>query len=259
MVLVVYRGIEKGMQKLLSLKIPIVKEHGSWVVFILSCVAGVITALLNKPWLTKKVSSIEVLLVILGLMFLINSKNPLSSVLKTGLRRKNHMLWFIIFSIIGIILLIPFLKAGLKLFWVFLPLIGTYIILLSAGKEHALITELNGFILLTLAAPIIYFVITNEISFKLYFAVFLFFGSGVFKVRVKIKKTFGYRMMMILYCVFVLLFFLYIGISATPLLPLLENVVFALWLREEKLRTTGNVELIKGVIFTILLGFSWRG
>jgi hypothetical protein len=36
------------------MKIPIVKEYGSWAVFIFSCIAGVMTGMLTRPWLTGK-------------------------------------------------------------------------------------------------------------------------------------------------------------------------------------------------------------
>lgn len=241
------------------MKVPIVKEHGSWVVFVLSCVAGVTTGLLTHPWQAGREFSVETFLTILGLALLINSKSPLSSVLRAGGQRREPLLWFLGFSLAGMALLTPFLTEGLGSFWVFSPLVLSYVVLLSAGKEHALIAELNGFALLSLAAPIVHFVITGEMSFTLYLAVFLFFGAGVFKVRVRVRKTTGYRVLMPLYCLSALAVFLYVGISTIMLLPLLENIAFSIWPREEKLRTTGNIELIKGVIFTALLGFFWKG
>lgn len=249
------------------MKVPIVKEYGSWAVFIFSCAAGIVTGLLTRPWHTGRDFSVEMLLTVLGLMFLLNSKRPLSSALKTrtqqnepcGLfREKEHILWFVFFSLAGIAFLTPFLAGGIKVFLFFSPLVLCYVILLSSGKEHSLVTELNGFALLTLSAPIVYFVITGELSFRLYFAVFIFFAAGVFKIRARIKKTPAYRWLMILYCSASLFFFFYSNISAILLLPFFENVVSVLWMREEKLRTTGNIELIKGVIFTVLLGFFWQ-
>jgi hypothetical protein len=42
------------------------------------------------------------------------------------------------------------------------------------------------------------------------------------------------------------------------LLPLIENIWTVLMMREEKLKTTGYIELIKSVIFVILLSFNWQ-
>jgi hypothetical protein len=40
--------------------------------------------------------------------------------------------------------------------------------------------------------------------------------------------------------------------------PLLENIATALWLREEKLSTTGYTELAKGILFIVLTGIFWQ-
>ncbi|MEF9437910.1 MAG: hypothetical protein L0922_03880 [Candidatus Mariimomonas ferrooxydans] len=95
-------------------------------------------------------------------------------------------------------------------------------------------------------------------SLRLYLVVFIFFAAGVFKVRVRIKKTSQHRWLMIIYCAASLFFFSLLNVSAIMLLPFSENVIYALWMRDEKLKTTGNIELIKGVIFIILFGFYWQ-
>ncbi|MEF9426921.1 MAG: YwiC-like family protein [Candidatus Mariimomonas ferrooxydans] len=240
------------------MKIPIVKEYGSWAVFILSCSAGIIAGLLTRPWQTGKDFSVEIVLTILGLIFLINSKNPLSSAIKTKQQRQRYLLWFAVFSLCGLVLLIPFLTEGFRIFLIFSPLVLLYIVFLLFEKEHFLLSELTGFSLLTLSAPVVYFVITQEMSLRLYLVVFIFFAAGVFKVRVRIKKTSQYRWCMIIYCAASLFFFSLLNVSAIMLLPLFENVIYALWMRDEKLKTTGNIELIKGVIFIILFGFYWQ-
>jgi len=240
------------------MKIPIVKEYGSWAVFIFSCAAGIVTGLSTRPWQTGREFSLEILLTILGLIFLINSKNSFTSLLRAKQQKKESLLWFIFFSLGGLILLAPFLAEGIKKFLFFSLLILSYMVLLLRGKEHYLIAELNGFALLTLSAPISYFVITGDMSFKLYLCVFIFFAAGVFKVKARMKKNLIYRFIMIFYCAVSLAIFYYLNISVFVLLPLIENIVSVIWMREEKLRTTGNTELLKGIIFTVLLAFFWQ-
>jgi hypothetical protein len=241
------------------MKIPINKEHGSWAVFILSSAAGVTTGLLTRPWLQEREYALVTLLTLLGLALLINSKNPLSSAIRSKDGRGEHLCWFGLFAITGIIFLMPLLIEGFNALLVFSIIILSYVVLLFLGKEHALITEINGFGLLCLSGPIVYFVITGEMSLKLYFAVTVFFTAGVFKVRARLKKTAAYRWLMVLYCMFsFLVFYGALKIPVIVLLPLLENLISMAWLREEKLRTTGNIELIKGVLFTLLLGFYWH-
>ncbi|MEK7307443.1 MAG: YwiC-like family protein [Nitrospirota bacterium] len=240
------------------MKIPILKEYGAWAVFIFSCAAGIITGLLTKPWHDGRDVSVAILLTVLGLVLLINTKNPFLSLIRTKGQTREHLLWFMFFCIGGFSLLIPFLAGGIKTFLLFTPLILGYAILLSSGREHLFLAELSGFGLLALSAPIIYFVITGEMSFRLYLAVLIFFAAGVFKVRALIKKTFLYRCLMVFYCAAALVFFFYINVSAVMLLPFIENIVSVLRMKEERLRTTGNKELIKGFIFTVLLGFFWH-
>ncbi|GBE05725.1 hypothetical protein BMS3Abin10_01359 [bacterium BMS3Abin10] len=239
------------------MKIPVVKEHGSWAVFILAGTAGITAAFLTRPWQRGREFSVITLLTVAGMALLINSKSPLSAALRPGGQVKKHFLWFVFFSVTGLVLLVPFLARGGKQFLFFSPLVLSYVILLWRGKEHHFLAELNGFALLTLSAPIIYFVITGDMSVRLYLAVFIFFAAGVFKVRARAKKTPGYRLLMVLYCAASPVLYHFLNIPAVLLIPLVENVVSVLRLREEKLRTTGNTELIKGVVFTALLGFFW--
>lgn len=240
------------------MNIPIVKEWGSWAVFISSLSAGLITGLSAYQRHAGRDISIRTLFTVLGLSFLINSKNPLASSIRTKGANKEHLLWFLFFSLAGLAFMAPFLVEGLKTFSIFSLLVASYVILLSRGKEHYIITELNGFALLTLSAPIVYFVITGETSLRLYTAVFIFFAAGVFKVRARIRITLVYRWIMALYCPAALAVFYCLNIPVILLMPLLENIAHVLFMRKEKLKTTGDVELIKAVIFIILIGLFWE-
>jgi hypothetical protein len=63
---------------------------------------------------------------------------------------------------------------------------------------------------------------------------------------------------MVIYCAAALVAYYYLSIATILLLPLVENIISVLLMREEKLKTTGDTELIKGVVFIILMGFFWR-
>ena len=239
------------------MKIPVVKEWGSWAVFSSSCLAGLIAGLKTKPWLAGRDFTNLTVLAVLGLAFLINAKNPLASALRSK-GKKEHIRWFLFFALSGLALLIPFLTDGIKTFQVFALLVATYIVMLYSGKEHHLAAELNGFALLTVSAPVVYFAVTGEMSWKLYLAVTVFFSAGVFKVRLRLRKTLLFRLVMILYCIMSAALFYYMNISLLILLPFLDNIMTALWLREEKLSTTGYIELTKGIVFLILIGLFWN-
>jgi len=239
------------------MKIPFVKEWGSWAVFSSSCLAGLIAGLKTQPWLSGRDFTDLTVLTVLGLSFLINAKNPLASALRSK-GKKEHVRWFLFFTLTGLALLIPFLTEGIKAFQFFALLVVSYIVLLYSGKEHHLAAELNGFALLTVSAPVVYFAVTGEMSWKLYLAVTVFFSAGVFKVRLRLRKTLLFRLLMILYCIMSAALFFYMNISLLILLPFLENIVTAFWLREEKLRTTGYIELTKGIVFLIFTGLFWN-
>lgn len=254
---------------MVAMKIPIVKEYGSWAVFGSSCLAALFAGLMTRPWDSGGEFTVTTFMTIMGMMLLINAKVPFSSLLKskaftksgeseTGNRRKENLCWFLFFMLAGLGLLVPFLNNGFRYFIGFSVLVITYSMLMSRGKEHHLLAEINGFALLTLSAPITYFTVTGDVSMRLYTAVLLFFVAGVLKVRVRIKKTSAYRIAMICYCIVSVAFFHLLYISLILLVPLLENVISAIWMREEKLKTVGDIELAKGIIFIILTGFFWK-
>ncbi len=239
------------------MKIPIVKEWGSWAVLFTSCAAGLIAGLKSLPAQTGREYSLMTVLTIMGLTLLINAKNPLAAVIRSKGTKKEHLLWFSFFITAGLLLLIPFLREGLKEFWFFLFLVVSYTLMLLMGKEHHLVAELNGFAMLTLSAPVVYFAVTGQMSWQVYSAVTVFFAGGVFKVRVRLKKSIFYRWLMVLYCLGAVLIYSAMNIPVILLLPLAENIVTVLRMQEEKLKTTGYTELAKGLVFILLIALFW--
>jgi hypothetical protein len=240
------------------MKIPFVKEWGSWAVFFTSCAAGLIAGLLTRPWEGGREYSFLAFFTIAGLTCLINSKLPLAAVIRSKGKKKEHIVWLLVFFISGLLLMIPFLPDGLGEFWIFSLLIISYALLLASGREHHLIAELNGFAMLTLSAPIVYYAVTGAMSWQIYIAVSVFFAAGVFKVRVRTRKTLFFRWVMILYCLGAVVLYYLLKIPVVLLLPLAENVVTVIRMQEEKLKTTGYTELAKGVIFIILIAIFWQ-
>ncbi|RJQ15323.1 MAG: hypothetical protein C4560_10780 [Nitrospiraceae bacterium] len=236
---------------------PVVKEWGSWAVFFSSCMAGLIAGLLRRPWATGRDFVLVTVSAILGLALLVNSKNPLASALRAKVKR-GHVQWFLFFALSGLALLMPFLIEGIQTFPIFSLLVFSYAALLLLGREHNMFAELNGFALLTTAAPVVYFSVTGEMSWKLYLAVTVFFAAAVFKVRLIIKKTPFPRGLMVLYCAAALAVFHFLNVPVLLLLPFIENITTSVWMKEAKLRNTGNTELIKAVLFIILVGLFWR-
>jgi hypothetical protein len=240
------------------MKIPIVKEWGSWAVSGASCLAAVITGSLKRSSEPEQGFIFTTVLTILGLVMLINSKNPLAALLRSKDSKKEHVVWFLVFSMTGLVFLTPFIIDGIGKFAVFALLAFSYVIFLVNGKEHHILSELNGFALLTLSAPIVYFAITGEMSLKLYAVIFVYFAAGVFKVRVRIRKTTFHRCLMAIYCIAAVTIYYFLNVPIIVLLPLIENIWTVVMMREEKLKTTGYIELTKSVVFVILLSINWQ-
>jgi hypothetical protein len=238
------------------MKIPVVKEHGSWVVSALSFVAGFATGAASHRAFPDA-GMLPGLLTLAGLALLINSKSPMASLLK-GARTGKSLAWFLVFTVSGCLLLFPFMLNGFRSFVIFSPLLLLYVILLYGGRERNLLTELTGFSLLTLPAPVAYFVATGSISYRLYLAVFIYFAAGVFKVRATTRRDAVYRLLMVFYCAVCPVTYFILGLPVIVLLPLLENVFSAIWTGERPLSMIGNTEFAKGIIFVVLLIMVWK-
>jgi len=239
------------------MRVPLVKEWGSWVVFASSSFAAMAAASVSTGNAAGDGSATDLFMVLAGMFVLINAKNPLASSIRSGFRRPEHVIWLIFFSLAGALLLFPVMKTALPLLMVCAIPAVTYAILLWMGKEHHIMAELNGFALLSLAAPIVFFILTGDVSWRLYVVVLLFFWAGVFKVRVRIRKNSFYKTVMVAYCVLAVAVYAISGIPVIILLPLIENVVSSIRFREQKLRTTGNIELAKSVLFVFLVWRFW--
>lgn len=240
------------------MKVPLVKEWGSWVVFCASCLAASAAGFSTQQWQAGSDTLGTTIATIAGLLFLVNTKPSLAALIRTRGTQRGHIVWFILFTAAGLLLLVPFLRTGTERFAPFLILAVSYGVFMWRGKEHHIFAELNGFALLTASSPVVYFVITGVVSMKLYAAVFLFFAAGVLKVRVRIRKSLFYRVLMIAYCAVTLIIFSVLRMHSILLAPLAENIVSALRLRDEKLKTTGNIELAKSIFFVILVGIFWE-
>ena len=239
------------------MKIPFVKEWGSWVVFASSSLAAAAAAYASGTSTAVSASSSGLFRALAGMFFLINAKNPLASCIRSRFGNAVQAGWLAAFSVLGIFLLFPVLKTAVPLLAVSMIPVATYSLMLWMGKEHHITAELNGFALLALSAPIVYFVLTSEISWRIYIAVLIFFWAGVFKVRVRIRKSRFYKTVMVIYCLSAAVIYYAAGLPVIIIAPLLENIVSSIRFREQRLQTTGYTELAKSVIFVILLWRFW--
>ncbi len=132
-----------------------------------------------------------------------------------------------------------------------------YLLALYFLGEHAICTEVAGFALLSLAGLVAKFAAAGEVDPRLFVAVAIFFTAGVFRVRIQLRKEMLYRIVMVAYVGVSVVVFRSVGVSALPLLPLADNIIFALTLYQAKLRTTGWIEMSKGAVFLALMQYSY--
>jgi len=130
-----------------------------------------------------------------------------------------------------------------------------YIFLIRTAGEHAMISEISGFILLSFSAVIAKFIVTGVVDPRLYVAVAVFFTAGVFKVRLQLKKRTLERVFLGLYVFFALIIYHIARVPFLVLLPLLDDVIFAVSLYRVKLRAMGWIEVLKGIGFLVFMSF----
>lgn len=225
----------------------LLKEYGSWSVMILSFITGI---------LISKAFTFNSFLSILSLSLFINSKQAFT----IWFRQKEAKALYI-FScqviIATLLILLAFSSGTLRLLpFAIMPLI--YTISLYFIGEHALITELTGFAVLTLSSLIARFSVTGIIDLPLYIATALFFMAGVLKVRIQLKKRLIDRVVMSLYLVAASIIYHLISVPVIILFPLIDNLIFSLTLYRVRLAVTGWIEVAKSILFVILSIFFYQ-
>ncbi|MEW6740874.1 MAG: hypothetical protein AB1325_13340 [Nitrospirota bacterium] len=221
----------------------ILKEYGSWGVMALSYLAGIIAA---------GRFNLKALLSLLAISLFINSKQAFTLWVRYVDSKKSAMIFFAQIAIASFMMIGILGEAVIKLLpYALIPV--AYILLLHLAGEHAVITEICGFALLTLSSLIAKFVATNMIDNRLYIAVAIFFAASVFRVKLQLKKEFPQRVSMILYVAFAVFAYYLIQMPVIILLPLIDNAIFSITLYKIKLKATGWLEVIKGMAFLVLI------
>ncbi|NJD56419.1 MAG: hypothetical protein FIA94_08465 [Nitrospirae bacterium] len=225
----------------------ILKEYGSWGVMLMSFAAGLVAAGRFNATVGAALFS---------LALFINAKQALT----VWMRSPAGDRWiprtvFLGQMVLAIIMMTKVVENNIPqiLPYVGIPLV--YLLCLTLLGEHALLTEVSGFVLLSLSSLIGRFASSGVIDPRLFLAVAVFFTAGVFKVRIQFRKELRYRVMMIAYAAGSVVLYITFGLPLLLLVPLIDNVLFALILYRTGLSTTGWLEVGKGVVFLVLLSF----
>src|ERR1700690_2836637 len=215
------------------------KEYGAWSVLITVSLIGVGVS---------RTLSWTLLPLFLALGLLINSKQAYMKWIRRPEDRTSLAVYLGQIVVATIILLAIFSTDIPRL----LPLLifpGAYLLMNKFAGEHFIITEVLGFALLSLAAVLVKFLLTNDLDFRLFLGVALYFTANVFKVKTLLLRKMQYRVLTVIYAVFAVFVYQLMQIPVIILLPLADNLVAAATLYKVKLQTVGWMEVGKSLLF----------
>jgi hypothetical protein len=221
----------------------ILKEYGAWSVLIISALIGLGVS---------RTFSWPVVPVFLALCLLLNSKQAHA----LWAYRSGNMQAFGLFIaqvvIAGCIFVAVFRGDVLTL----LPLLvfpAAYFLMRWFSGEHFIVTELLGFVVLSLAAVIVKFVLFGGVDVRLFVAVAFYFMAGVFKVKALLSDRARDRIASLLYVPVALVAYRGMHVPLIILLPLFDNLVSAIVPYKLTLQATGWIEVGKSVLFLWLM------
>ena len=168
------------------------KEYGSWSVLVIAFLVGIGVSR-GFTWL--------VFPLFLALGMLINSKQAFTK----WLRKKGDQRSFFIFIgqiAAATVILVAVFGGDVPRLLPLLAIPAAYLLMNRFAGEHFLLTELLGFALLSLAAVLAKFLITNGLDVRLFVAVALYFTAGVFKIKAVLFKKSMDRVLTVLYVLF---------------------------------------------------------
>ncbi len=218
------------------------KEYGSWSVLIIASVIGV-GASRSFSW--------AVIPLFIALGFLINSKQAFTK----WSRRSGGITAFAVFLVqiaVAAMILISLFGSSMTILLPLLVFPAAYLLSNRFANEHAILTEVLGFVLLSLAAVLMKFLLTGGLDVRLFLGVAFYFSAGVFKVKSLLLKKPSYRVMNVLFVLVSLYVYHRMYIPLIILLPLLDNLIAAATLYKVRLKTTGWIEVGKSLAFLVL-------
>lgn len=229
----------------MSIKKYILREYGSWGVTLLSYLAGLSVA--------GRFGSGSIA-VLVAAALCINSKQALTQWFRgKGRDSRRSLSVFVLQILIAVPLLLGVAWHNLSTLLPFLGIPAAYILFFRLKGEHFILTEIAGFFLLAFAAPLAELAASRSFDVRLYVAVAVFFTAGVFKVKVQLTRRSTYRLLMVAYVALALAVYHLLALPLIALVPLFDNLVFAATIYKVRLRTSGWIEVSKGVLFVLLI------
>ncbi len=136
-----------------------------------------------------------------------------------------------------------------------LPLLifpAAYLLSNKLAGEHFILTEILGFVLLSLAGVLAKYLLTGGLDVRLFLGLAVYFTAGIFKIKAMLMKKTADRILTIVYVLLSAYVYHRMFIPLLILLPLVENLVAAATLYKVRLQTTGWIEVTKSILFLVL-------
>ncbi len=217
----------------------VLKEYGAWSVLIIACLIGLGV---SHAW------SWTVAPLFFALGLLINSKQSFMKWLRRTSDRKSLVL-FLGHIVVAAAVLAALFRSDIPRLLPLLIIPAAYLLTNKIAGEHSILTEILGFSLLSMAAVLAKFLLTDGLDIALFLGVALYFTAGVFKIKALLLRKTRDRVLMVLHAVFALFVYQRMHIPIIILLPLAENLIVATTLYKVKLQITGWIEVAKGLLF----------
>jgi len=216
------------------------KEYGAWSVLITVSLIGVGVS---------RAFSWTLIPLFLALGLLINSKQAYTKWIRRTDDRKSLTIYLGQIVVAAVILLAIFSTNIPRL----LPLLivpAAYLLMNKVAGEHFILTEVLGFALISMAAVLVKFLLTDSLDMRLFLGVALYFTANVFKVKTMLFKKMQSRVLTALYVFLAVFVYQLMSIPIIVLLPLTDNIIAAATLYKVKLQTVGWMEVAKSLVFT---------
>ncbi len=221
----------------------LLKEYGSWSVMLMAYLIGILA---GGGFNLKAAASL------VSIVLFINSKQAFTFWMR-GIEPARSLKVFTGQMAAASLMMFFIMGGDIVRFLPYAVIPAAYILFLYFAGEHAIITEIFGFAILTIPSLIAKFAATGNIDHRLYAAVAIFFAASVFKVKLHLKKALPEKISMLCYLAIAALVYYFIKTPLIMLLPLLDNLIFSFRPYTVKLKAIGWIEVLKGILFLILM------
>ncbi len=215
------------------------KEYGSWSVLIIAYLIGLGVS---------HAFSWTAIPLFFALGLLINSKQAFMKWVR-GTGDRTSLAIFIGQIAVAATILVGVFRDDIPRLLPLLIFPALYLFMNKLKGEHFVLTEVLGFTLLSLAAVLAKFLLTDGLDVRLFLGVALYFSAGVFKIKAVLLKKTRDRVLTAVAVVVAAVVYHLLHLPIIILLPLVDNVIVSAVLYRVKLQTTGWIEVAKSLTF----------